>query len=168
VVEESSEASSSASSSDDQAAGGGSLTADDDVSPASQPVDLLEATEAPASVTVESIVAPMVSVPSAEALIAAQLESGESEGSQANAVVGMVLVDALEGGGADASVDALLEALPAQGLGENAAVEALASQPSTDVSAWDTGHLGGYAAGQNFTMEAVALHHDAVQPVANG
>ena len=88
----------------------------------------------------------MVSMPSAEALIAASLEGGAAEGSQANAVVGQVLVDALEGGGAEASIDALLEALPAQGLGENAAVEALASQPDAAVSAWDMGHSGGLSA----------------------
>jgi len=28
--------------------------------------------------------------------------------------------------------------------------------------------MGGFTAATNFTMEAVALHHDAVQPVANG
>ena len=144
MVEESSEASSSASSSDDQAAGGHSLTADNDVSAGLAACRICSRrTEAPASVTVESIVAPMVSMPSAEALIAASLEGGESEGGQANAVVGQVLVDALEGGGAEASVDALLEALPAQGLGENAAVEALASQPARPFRLGTCGHSGG-------------------------
>jgi hypothetical protein len=161
-------ASSSASSSGDNSSGGHSLTAANDVSPAAEPVDLLQATEMSASVTVESIVSTAVSMPSAEALIAASLQGGDSDGSQSNAIVGKVLVDALEGGGSEQSIDALLATLPAQGNAGNAAVEALASQPAAAVSAWDMGHMGGLHASANFTMEAVALHHDAVQPVANG
>ena len=168
VADEPIGASSSSSSSDDQVDGGNSLTADNDMPADSQPAQLLDGTEASASVNVESIVSPVVSMPSADALIAASLEGGEADGSQSNAVVGKVLLDALEGGGAEASVDALLAALPAHGNGGNGAVEALASQPDAAVSAWDMGHSGGLSANANFTMEAMALHHDAVQPVANG
>ena len=77
-------------------------------------------------------------------------------------------VDAMEGGGAEQSVDALLEALPAPANDGNAAADALASQPAAAVPAWDMGHHGGFTAAANFTMEAMVLHHDAVQPVANG
>ena len=168
IVEESNEASSSSSSSSNEPAGDHQLTANNDMPADSQPVQLLDGTDAPASVNVESIVSPVVSMPAAEALIAASAKGGE-EGSQHNAVVGMVLVDALEGGGADGSVDALLDALPAANEnGGKAALEALASQPDAAVSAWDMGHSGGLSANANFTMEALALHHDAVQPVANG
>ena len=165
---ETAETSTGAGSFGDEPAGGHSLTATSDASPAAQPADLLAATDAPANQSVASIVAPMVSMPSAEALIAAKLERAPSEESQDSAIVGKVLVDALEGGEAEASLDALLEALPAQGLGENAAVEALASQPDGAASAWDMGNSGGLPANANFTLEAMTLHHDAVQPVANG
>jgi len=164
----SNKAAKSADNAGDEPAGGHSLTAANDSDPVTQPVQLLEATEMSAGQGAESIVAPTVSMPSAEALIAASLKGGESEGSKENAVVGKVLLDALEGGGTEQSVDALLEALPAPANGENAAAEALASQPVAAVPAWDTGHIGQFTNAANFTMEAMALHHDAVQPVANG
>ena len=160
------EASSGSSISGGEPAGGHSVTADD-VPPAAQPADLLEATDAATGQGAASIVAPMVFMPSAEALIAAILE-GATAGGPEDAIVGKVLVDALEAGGAGASVDALLEALPAQGSGANSSVEALASQPDAAGPAWDMGHSGGWSANANFTVEAMALHHDAVQPVANG
>jgi VCBS repeat-containing protein len=165
--DEPTEASSDANSSGGEPTGGHSLTADD-VSPAAQPADLLEATDAPVSLGAASIVAPTVSMPSAEALIAAKLEDGATAGSPDDAIIGKVLIDALEAGGADANVDALLEALPAQESGANAALETLASPPDAAGPAWDAGHSGGWSANANFTMEAMTLHHDAVQPVANG
>ncbi|HMI40913.1 MAG TPA: DUF5801 repeats-in-toxin domain-containing protein, partial [Sphingomicrobium sp.] len=154
-------------SSDDQS-GGHSLTPTNDTSPATAPADLLEATDAPASAPANDIVSPTVAMPSAEALTGAAAQHGESEGAQASAVVGKVLVDALHGGGAEQSIDALLATLPGHGNAENAAADALASQPVGAVPTWDTGHLAAFTAHANFTMEAVALHHDAVQPVANG
>jgi hypothetical protein len=156
------------STSSDEQSGGHSLSAANDASPATAPTDLLAATDAPANPVADNFVAPTVAMPSAQALTAATSQDNGSEGTQSNAVVGKVLVDALHGGGAEHSIDALLAALPGHGNGENAAADALASQPVGAVPAWDTGHLGGFTAATNFTMEAVALHHDAVQPVANG
>jgi hypothetical protein len=171
VSGDSQQASSSANHGGHEPAGGHSLTADNDSAPAAQPTELLSSTNAPASDAHQSVAAPAVAMPSADALIAASLQGKGPEGSEgnhSNAVVGKVLVDALHGGGGEHNIDALLAALPGHGNGANVAADALASQPVAHVPAWDMGHMGALHAHANFTMVAVTLHHDAVQPVHNG
>jgi hypothetical protein len=78
--------------------------------------------------------------------------------------------DALQGGGSGPDIDALLSALPGAGLGENAGLQGLATQLGDSVSIGDMGHAGVFTfdAASIITTEAMVLHHDAVQPVANG
>jgi hypothetical protein len=87
-----------------------------------------------------------------------------------NAKLGSIVQDALQGGGSGVDIDALLNAWPGAGLGENAGLRGLASPVGDNVSTWDTGHAGGFTfdPASIITAEATVLHHDAVQPVANG
>ena len=106
-----------------------------------------------------------VAMPSAEALVAmAGLDAGKSAVS-----VEAIVANALQGGGGP-DIDALLSALPSQGIGANAGLDALASLGNGTVPSWDMGHGAGFTfAGPNaITTEALVLHHDAIQPIANG
>jgi hypothetical protein len=84
--------------------------------------------------------------------------------------VEQIIADALNGGGSGPSIDALLSALPGQGLGDNAGLNGLATQIGNNVPNGDMGHGGVFTfdAATIITSEAMVLHHDAVQPVANG
>jgi hypothetical protein len=84
--------------------------------------------------------------------------------------VEQIIADALNGGGSAPSIDALLSALPGQGLGENAGLSGLATQIGDNVPIGDMLHGGVFTfdAATIITSEAMVLHHDAVQPVANG
>jgi hypothetical protein len=89
---------------------------------------------------------------------------------QTTGVVEQILADALHGGGSAPDIDALLSALPGGGIGENAGLHQLATQVGDHVPAWDMGHSGVFTMdiASIITMQAMVLHHDAVQPVANG
>ena len=89
---------------------------------------------------------------------------------QTTGVVEQILADALHGGGSAPDIDALLSALPGGGIGENAGLHQLASPVGDHVPAWDMGHSGVFTmdVASIITMQAMVLHHDAVQPVANG
>ena len=96
---------------------------------------------------------------------------GVEAGSQSMGEVCRILVDALHGGDADIGIDALLDGLAAHGGGLDgiAFFAGSASLFHDNVSAWHMGQFGGFTPGANdFTMETLVLHHDAVQPVANG
>ena len=84
--------------------------------------------------------------------------------------VEQIIADALNGGGSAPSIDALLSALPGQGLGDNAGLDGLATQIGNGVPNGDMGHGGVFTfdVATIITSEAMVLHHDAVQPVANG
>ncbi|MFC7535885.1 beta strand repeat-containing protein [Sphingomonas sp. GCM10030256] len=134
-----------------------------------QTADHAQGTEPPA------VAAPVpiaeLHMPAPEALAALAGEAAATGEDKSNAVLGKVVADALSGGHSDGpSIDSLLDALPAGevGLGENPALIALASPDGTDVSAWNSGQFAPLFQMHSLTMEASALHHDAVQPVQNG
>jgi hypothetical protein len=89
---------------------------------------------------------------------------------QTTGAVEQILADALQGGGSAPNIDALLDGLPGGGIGEIAGLHQLASRAGEHVPAWDMGHGGGFTfdVASIITSEAMVLHHDAVQPVANG
>ena len=106
-----------------------------------------------------------IAMPSAEALVAmAGIDAGQS-----TVAVDTMIANALQGGGGP-DIDALLSALPSQGIGADAGIDALASLGNGNVPSWDTGHGAGFtfAAANAITTEALVLHHDAIQPIANG
>ncbi len=126
---------------------------------------LLQGTDMIASPMAMPTMASNVAMPSAEALIAmAGLDAGQSAVS-----VESIVANALQGGGGP-DIDALLSALPGQGIGADAGLDALASLGNGTVPSWDMGHGAGFTlAGPNaITTEALVLHHDAIQPIANG
>ena len=89
---------------------------------------------------------------------------------QTTGAVEQIVADALQGGGSSASIEAILNALPGQGLGDIAGLHGLATPIGNTVSIGDMGHAGVFTfdAAMIITSEAMVLHHDAVQPVANG
>jgi hypothetical protein len=89
---------------------------------------------------------------------------------QHNAVVEQIVADALHGGGNGPDINALLNALPGAGLGAEAGLHGLATPVMEGVSNGDMGHAGVFTfdVASIITSEAMVLHHDAVQPVANG
>ena len=106
-----------------------------------------------------------IAMPSADALVTmAGLNNAQS-----TVTVESIVADALQGGGGP-DIDALLSGLPTQGIAANAGTDSLASLGSSLVPTWDTGHGAGFTfAGTNvMSSEALVLHHDAIQPVANG
>ena len=106
-----------------------------------------------------------VAMPSADALVAmAGLNTAQS-----SATVDAIVADALQGGGGP-DINALLSSLPSHGFAANAGTDSMTSLSAGLVPTWDTGHGAGFTfAGTNLmTTEALVLHHDAIQPVANG
>jgi hypothetical protein len=89
---------------------------------------------------------------------------------QHTGAVEQIVADALHGGGAGPDINALLNALPDSGLGGQAGLHGLATALSQGVSNGDMGHAGVFTfdVASIITSEAMVLHHDAVQPVANG
>jgi hypothetical protein len=115
---------------------------------------------------INAAVAPAVAMISAEALQAAGLDGTAKHGGEVDKVV----ADAL-GHGAAPTVDGLLQAITGQGGGgQLAAISHVASPAADAVPAWDMGGHGAFVPGADmmFKMGAEMLHHDAVQPVANG
>lgn len=107
-------------------------------------------------------------MPSAEMLAAANANDNALEGqAKSTAAVQHVLFDALAGGGHGPNLDAVIDAVANQAHGGGqAAIEALASHGSADVSGWDMSAIAGFTGGHAaFTMEHMALHMDAA-PVA--
>ncbi|HJS41506.1 MAG TPA: DUF5801 repeats-in-toxin domain-containing protein, partial [Sphingomicrobium sp.] len=86
---------------------------------------------------------------------------------QTTGAVEQILADALQGGGSAPDIDALLNALPG---GANVGLQNLATQAGDHVPTWDMGHgdVFTFDVASIITMQAMALHPDAVQPVANG
>jgi len=109
-------------------------------------------------------VAPSVAMVSVEALQAMGLEGNSQHGGS----VEKVLAEAL-GHGAPPTIDGLLQSLGAPNGGGLAAIH-VASPAADAVPAWDMGGHGAFVPGADmmFKMGAEMLHHDAVQPVANG
>jgi hypothetical protein len=142
----------------------GELTAN--LSLGSGPAALLDATDFSTMLQMPAATTGMAVTASLEALVpqAAGVDAAN------NGAIGQILSDALQGGGSAPSIDALLSALPGAGLGEDAGLHGLASPVTDNVPAWDMGHAGGFTfdAASIMTVEAMVLHHDAVQPVANG
>ena len=107
-------------------------------------------------------------MPSAE-MLAPQAEQLAVDGqAQGTAEVGRVLIDALAGGRGGPSIDAVIDAVANHGQGGGAAaLEALASPADAAVSAWHMAGISGFTAGYSgITMDAMVIHHDAVQSVA--
>lgn len=132
------------------------------------PTELLAGTDAAdGNGAAASMVAPMIVMPSAEALEA--MGNGQS-GGQHNTVVGKVIAEALEGGGGGGQIDGLLAGLAGGGNGGNPVLDALAIQNGGAVSGWDMGNGGSFQADLlvKVVAEAMMLHHDAVQPAING
>ena len=127
---------------------------------------LLEATELEAAVLLPTPSNGMqVALPPVDALAA----EGSDGNSQTNGVVEQILADALSGGGSG-DINAILNALPGAGLGDLAAVNGLASPGGEGVPTSDTAQYGGFTfdPANIMTDTAMVLHHDAIQPVANG
>ena len=106
-----------------------------------------------------------VAMPSGEAMMAmAGLANAKSFDT-----VEKIVADALQGGGAT-DINALLNTLPGQDIGANAGIDMLASLGNANVPTWDTGHGAAFTFGTSTVIgsEALVLHHDAIQPVANG
>jgi hypothetical protein len=122
---------------------------------------LLEGTDVPipAPAPAAEIVLPSTEGLNGLAEVADQA-SGSDDGAKHNAVLGKIVAEALHGGDAGASIDALLDALP-PAPSESAAA---ASAGEAAVPGWDSGHFASLPVPAAFTMEAIALHHDAVQP----
>ncbi len=111
-------------------------------------------------------IAPTVGMPSAEALQAAGLTGDAKQGGS----VEQIVAEALGGGSAAETVDAILDAL-AGANGNPGAIADLASPPAAAVPAWDMATHGAFSGGADmmFNGQHVAIqHHDAVQPVING
>jgi T1SS-143 domain-containing protein len=128
--------------------------------------------EGPAQVSADaSPVAPTVAMVSAEALKAAGVaghDQGVAGQAQHGGSVEQIVAEALGHGNASAAVDALLNALPG-GHGAVAALANVASPAANAVPGGDMLGLGAFAPGHDMMMNMhVAMHHDAVQPVANG
>ncbi|MEA1072707.1 DUF5801 repeats-in-toxin domain-containing protein [Sphingomonas sp. LY160] len=111
-----------------------------------------------------SLVAPSIAMPSAEALASA----GLAPESKVSGLVEKILADALAGNEHGQTVDALIDA--AVGDAGQGAGHALASPMVEHVPAWDmgAGEAGAPIADMMFKMDAMQLHHDAVQPAVNG
>ena len=129
------------------------------------PTALLQGSDVVAAQMAMPVLASNVVMPSADALaVMAKLE-----GPQSADTVGNIVADALQGGGG-ADIDALLAGLPGDAGTAGATGDSLASLGAGLVPTWDIGQTGGFTfAGTNImTSEALVLHHDAIQPVANG
>ena len=129
------------------------------------PTALLQGSDMIAGQMAMPMLASNVAMPSADALVAmAGLNTAQS-----SATVDAIVADALQGGGGP-DINALLSSLPSQGFAANAGTDSMTSLSAGLVPTWDTGHGAGFTfAGTNLmTTEALVLHHDAIQPVANG
>ncbi|MEO6247257.1 MAG: DUF5801 repeats-in-toxin domain-containing protein, partial [Sphingomicrobium sp.] len=153
------------------------LTADNDTHPltdsnshaTASATALLSATDAPAPAAVHAAFAPaMVAMPSAAALAAAGLTG---TGVQHAGEVAKELVASLAQGTGhgQTQLDALINALPGHGDGDQAATGQAASQSGAAVPAWHSADVAAFQVATFHTnmMEAAMLHHDAVLPVAH-
>ena len=106
----------------------------------------------------------------ASALGMAMLAMGNLVSAQSTKSVELLVSEALQGGGNGLDINALLNALPGPAGGTDLAPQIMASLGNGFVPSWDTGHGGGFtfAATNAITTEALVLHHDAIQPIANG
>jgi len=136
-----------------------------------------------ASMLVASV-APAVSMPSAEALIAAGVVGHGQQGGAVEKIVAEALghaaptvdalLEAVNSGGQQANhpeIQAALQGLPGGGAG-GAMSEVLngTSGHAGNVSSWDMSSHGAFGATADmmFKMDVASFHHDAVQPVVNG
>nr|WP_240913935.1 DUF5801 repeats-in-toxin domain-containing protein [Sphingomonas sp. HDW15A] len=105
-----------------------------------------------------------VAMPTAEAIMAL-----ENSPAATIDTVEQILVDALAGGGVN-QIDTLMNALPDNGNGGIAQIDSAASGLHGLVPTWDMGGDAGFtpAVPTIITAEAMMLHVDAIQPVANG
>ena len=100
-------------------------------------------------------------MPSAE-MLAGFANASASGPAQHNAVVGQVLVEALDGGaGQGQSIDALLNALPGHAGGQPG-LAAFATHAGAAVSNADIASFAGFTAAHTaFTMDHMVVHQDA-------
>ncbi|QNN67500.1 hypothetical protein H9L13_00580 [Sphingomonas lutea] len=133
-----------------------SLT-DDSAAAGSEASELDAGTELPAAENAPSpIVAQDIALP-AEML---ELDGG---GVQHNAIVGKVLVDALDGGGSSPNLDALINAIS----GGTPSLEPVATLDPAHVPGGDTGHFAGFTMAHDMPiMEQMMTHQDAAPAVA--
>jgi hypothetical protein len=133
---------------------------------AAGPTALLQGTSMPAhdaSMGSASMTAAAVAMPSAEMLAGFANASATAAGpAQHNAVVGKVLVEALDGGAAQgASIDALLNALPGHAGGQPS-LAVFATHAGAAVSNADIASFAGFTAAHTaFTMDHMVVHQDA-------
>ncbi|MCL6684793.1 DUF5801 repeats-in-toxin domain-containing protein [Sphingomonas alba] len=138
------------------------------------PGALLDATDFGGAMHLQAMPTAMaVGMPSIHALVASAsgMEAATSSfGIQHTGQVQQIVADALHGGGSGGmDINALLNALPGAGLGDNAGLNGLATQIGHDVPTWDMGHAGAFTFGAtNIMTQPMVLHHDAVQPVVHG
>ena len=130
------------------------------------PAELLAGSDMIAGQIAMPILASNIAMPSLDALVAM---AGPGSAQSASSVE-QIVAEALHGGGNGPDINALLNALPGQAGGADAAPQIMASLGNGPVPSWDTGHGGAFtfAATDAITSEALVLHHDAIQPIANG
>jgi hypothetical protein len=143
----------------------GAAVANSGHEPAASP--LLHGTSAPVHAepaAASQVTAASIAMPSAAQLAAAH---GGAVAGQHNPALGQVLAEALHGGGNSSTIDHVLSSLPSHTGGGNPALEALASHNGAGVPMLDSHAFAGFTAGHAaFSMEAVMVHVDAVQPHA--
>ncbi|MEO7814382.1 MAG: hypothetical protein ABIR87_02950, partial [Sphingomicrobium sp.] len=131
------------------------------------PTELLAGSDMVAGQMALPMLASNIAMPNAAALMAL---AGTSN-AHSTISVEHILVEALHGGASNGpDINALLNALPSQANGANAGPDIMASLGGNPVPTWDTGHGAAFtfAATNAITSEALVLHHDAIQPIANG
>ena len=130
------------------------------------PAELLAGSDMIAGQMAMPIFANNIAMPSLDALVAM---AGPGSAQSASSVQ-QIVVEALHGGGSGLDINALLNAQPGPAGGADAAPQIMASLGNGSVPSWDTGHGGAFtfAATDAITSEALVLHHDAIQPIANG
>ena len=99
-----------------------------------------------------------------------QAAQGLASQGQHGGSVEKIVADALHGGAAGPSIDALLQAFADGGHGAHAGLATMASAAAGAVPAWDNADVAAMLAAQhmNVVANALVLHHDAIQPTAQG
>ena len=106
-----------------------------------------------------AVTAAGISMPGADMLLAGGLMNVvPSADGQHNAVVGQVLVDALNGGGTGPNIETLVNAIS---IGQHSVIDALASHGDVFVPNGDMGIFAGFTGPLEMHMEQMVMHVDA-------
>jgi len=135
------------------------------------PTELLDATDAAAANVPMPSTGMDVSLPSLQPLVATTegAATASADAHEAGSVA-QIIADALHGGDNGTDINALLNALPGTETGGKDGLQDLTIPITGDVPTWDTAEAGVFTmdVAHLMTNAPMVLHHDAVQPVANG